>query len=316
VMTVNDTHLSATANAPRTHLLRRAALRVALFLSSTLLRLVRPVASFHKRALYWKFLQNFPLDSGDFFIVTYPRSGTTLLQMIAHELTSGPGSDFNHIDDVIPWFEVSGPEGRLGSAQPLARPRFFKTHLRMERLPRGPKYIYVARNVADVAISYFHHLALDGYSGPLDQFVQDFLRGNCPWGSWFEHVESGLKYRARKDVLFLTYEELVSDLEGTVRKIAKFAGIQLDEQKMSTLLTRCSIAYMREHETKFHPRLSGIKLGHFIRQGGVGTGAGELTSAQMDALKSKFLAKRAEWRLLDSGIDALVAPWLQSRPPQ
>jgi len=310
-LTDDDAILRGAAHTALNHRLRRALVRVALFGLSALLQLARPVMSLYKKLQYSKLLAEFPLEPSDVFIVTYPRSGTTLLQMMAFGLNSGPETEFSHIDHVIPWFEVSGLDGRLDFSRSLARPRFFKTHLPIERLPRGAKYIYVARNVADVTNSYFHHLADDGYSGTLEQFVGEFLRGECPWGSWFEHVESGLKHRTRKDVLFLTYEEVVADLAGAVRKVAKFSEIQLDERNMENLLARCSIQYMRANEVKFHPALSGVKRGRFIGQGRVGSGASELSTAQMNALESKLRAKRAQWRGLDSEIDALVAPWLR-----
>ena len=91
-----------------------------------------------------------PLDKfvprpDDIFIVTYPRSGTTLMQMILYQLTTDGKMDFPHITTVSPWFERSLKDGTAYDALPA--PRVFKSHLSYGKVPKGPcKYLYVARD--------------------------------------------------------------------------------------------------------------------------------------------------------------------------
>ena len=67
-------------------------------------------------------------------------------------------------------------------------PRIMKTHLTYEVIPKGRsehtrcKYVYVARNPKDSAVSYFPFTsvlaAINGYNGPWEFFVKLFLEGN------------------------------------------------------------------------------------------------------------------------------------------
>src|SRR5580658_5472758 len=148
----------------------------------------------------------------DIYIVSYPRSGTTWLQMILYQLTTDGGMDFDHITEFIPFFERALSLGQdLNARKP---PRVFKTHLTYGQIPRGPfKYIYVARDGKDVLTSYFHfHRSHLGFKGTLDDFFQGFVRGKVGYGSWFRHVAEWKKRANDSNVLFLQYEELARDL--------------------------------------------------------------------------------------------------------
>ena len=71
----------------------------------------------------------------------------------------------------------------------LPSPRLIKSHLTYSTTPRSAnkddqcKYIYIARNPKDVAVSYFHftdYLNLFGtdYNGPWEFFAKLFIEGN------------------------------------------------------------------------------------------------------------------------------------------
>jgi hypothetical protein len=215
----------------------------------------------------------------DIFIVTYPKSGTTWLQMIVYQLTSDGAMDFPHITGVAPHLEVQMiPWGRMLSDL-RGTPHVVKSHLAYDDIPKGPgRYIYGVRNGLDVAVSYHHHAReyMPGWSQcPRDEFFSRFLTGAVPYGSWFEHVAGWLRNRDRLNVLVVTYEELRTDLEAGVKRIADFCGITIDPAAMPRILERCSFAFMRQHEAKF--ALPGAPLpkpgrpeASFIRKGQVG----------------------------------------------
>ncbi len=46
---------------------------------------------------------DFNIRPDDIFIVTYPRSGTTWMQMILYQLTTDGKMNFPHISKVCPW---------------------------------------------------------------------------------------------------------------------------------------------------------------------------------------------------------------------
>jgi len=78
----------------------------------------------------------------------------------------------------------------------LSSPRILKTHLPYNVVPKGAsedgkcKYIYVARNPKDVAVSYFKYVTSlkkfgNGYNGPWEFFAKLFIGGNGKFVSAF-----------------------------------------------------------------------------------------------------------------------------------
>jgi hypothetical protein len=234
--------------------------------------------------LHLKYLNYVPRPD-DVFIVTYPRSGTTWMQMILYQLTTGGDMDLPHIAEYCPWFERSVRSARGFETRPS--PRIFKSHLSYAKIPKGPgKYIYVARDGKDVALSYYHlYRQYNDYEGTFAEFFERFLCGKVEFGSWFEHVRAWWVHRNDANVLFLTYEELSSDLDGCLRKIATFLKIELPPERLVTIRERCGFDFMKSNEHKFDPALEllweqGIQLKSFLRNGKVGGGAVRLSEAQ------------------------------------
>jgi peroxiredoxin len=221
----------------------------------------------------------------DIFIVTYPRSGTTWMQMLLYQLTTDGNMDLAHIAQHCPWFERSMHSGEGFENRPS--PRLFKTHLPFRQVPKGPgRYIYVARDGRDVAVSYYNlYRNYNQYKGTFAEFFEQFMQGKVHYGSWFKHVEGWWNHRNELNVLFLTYEELTRDLEGCIRRIAAFCHLELPSERLPVILERCSFAFMKQHETKFDPASetlweNGTQLNSFLRSGHTGDGARELTPEQ------------------------------------
>jgi hypothetical protein len=212
----------------------------------------------------------------DIFLVTYPKSGTTLMQMMLYQLTTGGEMDFPHIYCVSPWFEMELRRGTAQALETLPSPRFFKSHLEHGKLPRNGRFIYVARDVRDVAVSAYHHfLLVTGKKKDIREFLDDFLEEKVFLGSWFKHIESWWPHRHDPDVLFLRYEEMVADLPAAVREVARFCRIPLDEADLPRIVERCGIEFMKQHDQKFDPRqhqAASQGAGTFIRRGGAGEG--------------------------------------------
>jgi hypothetical protein len=182
----------------------------------------------------------------DVFIVTYPRSGTTWMQMILYQLTTDGNMDFPHIYEYCPWFERSSRSGVGFETRPS--PRLFKSHLAYKKVPKGPcKYIYVARDGRDVAVSYYHlHRNYNGFEGTFADFFDRYLRGKVEFGSWFEHVRGWWRHRHDPNVLFLRYEDLLDDLEGGVRKIIAFCGFEIAPERMPTPIGATPVSRVNE----------------------------------------------------------------------
>ncbi len=246
------------------------------------------------RILFAKFARfDFVPRRDDVFIVTYPRSGTTWMQMILYQLTTEGSMDFPHIYEYCPWFEDSGRSA--GGFEGRPSPRLFKSHLPFHRIPKGPcKYIYVVRNGRDVAVSYYHfYRSHYGYRGGFGEFFDLFLRGQLDAGSWFAHVKGWWQHRHDPNVLCLRYEELLADPEGSLRKIIAFCGLNVPEERFPSILQRCSFSFMKQHESQFDPVTGqlweqGVQPSAFLRRGRAGEGKQRLSPQQAARFERVF----------------------------
>lgn len=226
----------------------------------------------------------------DIFLVTYPRSGTTWMQMILYQLTTDGNMDFPHICRVSPWFERFLTMDVMGAKEleNFPSPRIFKTHLSYGWIPKTPcKYIYVVRNGKDVAVSYYHfyvsHLFFKGSFS--DFFEQYFMKGNVQYGLWFGHVAEWLENKDRLDLLILRYEDLVKHMEDSLHKIISFCGLEIPPERFPEIMARCRFDFMKQHEEKFDHITGmiwekGYKKSSFLRKGQTGGGNLLLTSEQ------------------------------------
>ncbi|MBF0450066.1 MAG: sulfotransferase domain-containing protein [Candidatus Magnetomorum sp.] len=234
----------------------------------------------------------------DIFIVTYPRSGTTWMQMILYQLTTDGNMDFPHISQVSPWFDRLILYNIMDGSdlEKLPSPRIFKSHLSYKNIPKGScKYIYVARDGEDVAVSYFYfytsHL---NFKGTFSEFFDKyFMRGKVQFGSWFTHVADWQQHENDSNVLFLRYEDLINDLKGTLQKIINFCEFKVAEERFPEILEKCSYPFMKKYENKFD-HISGMiwekgyKQNSFIRKGQTGSGKEYLTSQQKNSFNKKL----------------------------
>jgi hypothetical protein len=269
------------------HVLRRAAVLMESGARALRLRCVR---------IQWK------PRSDDVYVVSYPRSGTTWVQMILYQLTTDGEVTFGHVAEVIPYLERAIDLQR--DCDQLPSPRIFKSHFKYKEMKRWPgKYIYVVRDGEDVMVSYFHfyNTHLRGRCRPLlayDEFVERFLSGRLECGSWFRHVAEWIAAGDRPSILVVRYEELTKDLECVIKKIAAFCGFAIAPRDMPGILERCSFSFMKRHETKFDHMTEvlwerNFLPGSFIRQGSSGTGKVRLTEeqqAKFNLLYRRYLA--------------------------
>jgi len=257
-------------------------------------------------------LVEFRPRADDLFVCSFPKSGTTLMQMMLFQLTTdGDVERIPHLDAFSPWFELDLADS-ASSFEALPSPRIFKTHLKRRWLPRQGKLIYLVRDVRDVAVSAYHHCALiNGREIQLDPFLERFLRGHPMFGgSWFRHLESWWPHRGDPDVLFVEYDEMIADLEGTIRRVAAFCGLPVPETEMPRILERCGIAYMKAHGDKLDPRLhlTAPREQGFLGRGRPGTGRRELSPRQQALLHDR-LAELA--RDLGGSPEEPALPWLR-----
>mmetsp|Transcript_34615 Transcript_34615/g.57095 ORF Transcript_34615/g.57095 Transcript_34615/m.57095 type:complete len:286 (+) Transcript_34615:1-858(+) len=254
-------------------------------------------------------------DGSEIFICSYPKSGTTWTQNIVYTLVSKGDDQFTHISEYAPFFEIDATWEEGGELiasiarnhQKIQR-RIFNTHLRWEQMPKHPgaRYVYLVRDGMDVCASFFYHLSSQvegGYTGTSAQFLEEWLSGNIAFGKWSDHLKSWLgPDKTDERVLVVRYEELKSNLQETVSKIALHCKISITEDEIIGLLPKFSFDYMRSHKSQFQPQSVTWKDGfQFIRKGEIG-GHHELFSIQQKVAFRRALIKEFPGQLCKQGM--------------
>jgi hypothetical protein len=227
----------------------------------------------------------------DIYVVSYPRSGTTWMQLMLHRLAGHDELDFTHISEVSPWFERSLAIGSMTAAdlEALPSPRIMKSHLPYGWLPRPGRYIYLWRDGRDVAVSYFHfyrsHL---GYRDDFASFFQRFLRGELQYRSWFDHVGGWTAPDVARDVLVVRYEEMLACRSTVLRRVAAHLDMRVSEQRLARVAAETSFEAMKAQESKFDHATAlllerGYAAGRFLRRGMPGEGEQTMDAGQQTA---------------------------------
>ena len=250
--------------------------------------------------------------SDDVFIVSFPKSGTTWLQMIVYQiLTDGDLSRIWHICEFSPFWEEDFVFGDLRIPARTSR-GVFKSHLGYPFIYHGEgKYIYGVRNGKDVAISFYHHLRnYNNFELGFDEFWQTFLTsGVGAFGRWFDHVSQYADNPDNLNLLFVRYEDLATDLKRTIQKIARFLETELSDEDLERAVVKSTFTYMKQHEEKFdlyhrevrkpgNAAVSGLRPNQFLRNGSSGEWKTVLNSDQIDQFGAMF-----EQQLGDKGFD-------------
>jgi len=245
---------------------------------------------------------------GDIFVATYPKCGTTWMQYIVYLLQNHgqPLPADRSLNDVFPHLEEVGE--RVVKALPT--PRLIKTHLPFKRTPwhAEAKYIYVARNPFDCAVSFYHHTRgfvrhYDFAEGAWEVFFECFLRGEVDFGDYFDNLLSWWLQRNERNVLLVTYEAMLNDPVEAVREIARFLGGAAersaeDSSVLERVVTHSSFDNMRVNQRRWASQRPA-NMPEFVRRGVVGDWASLFTPDQARRLANKFDARTvgtgAEW---------------------
>ena len=239
---------------------------------------------------------------GDVVISVPPKSGTTWTMNIVYQLLTGGTADFRDIYEEVPWIELLAHPGQspqevvdhLG-AMPGSRRRAFKTHSAPPQLPffksgsePEVKYIVVLRNPEEALVSYRPFLEklsddwLDLWQVPraalcrpdFPAFYSEVIEPRGLQGAFFGFLAAWWPLRDERNVLFLHFADMKREQEASIRKIARFLGVEPRDAQWRDILTYTSFEWMKRNEDKFELRSTGkvqfLKPGAMIRKGAVG----------------------------------------------
>jgi hypothetical protein len=228
----------------------------------------------------------------DIYIAGFPRSGNTLLQVMVYHLTHEGGMQYGHLDEVSPWLRNLAAH-RLTIPQ-IGSPRIIKTHDPYSLIPpdRKGKFIFVLRQPADVAVSVYHHWK--NYNDPalgFNEVFEKIMRSEKPT-AYFEFNRAWLENKKHLPVLYLHYEEMITDKRTAIKAIGSFLGLVLDDVKIEEVVTLSNFETMKRNENKFGEqpleKLPGRVYNQFIRKGVIGEGGAMLSDEQQQFCSRRF----------------------------
>lgn len=245
---------------------------------------------------------NYTARSGDNFIVTYPKCGTTWVQHIVWMLhhDGQPLPLGKNINLEVPHLEEVGAD--FVAAMPS--PRFIKTHLPYSFTPYSPdaKYIYIARNPFDCVVSFYYHTQgfvkhYDFADGTFDQFFELFIAGEVDWGDYFDHLLSWYEHRHQENILFTTYEAMKKELKQQIIEMAIFLGNSYwekvqDPEILHSILEHASFTKMTQDQSRWSSPRSP-EMTPFIRKGEIGDWQNHFSQNQVARLADQFRKKTA-----------------------
>ena len=272
----------------------------------------REMHNHHMNSTVWN---NFKFRDDDIVIATYAKSGTTWMQQIVSQLVFN-GNESTAVAHLSPWVDlrIIPPEVIAGLEDQTHR-RFVKTHLPVDALVFSPKakYIFVGRDGRDAAWSLFnHHInAVDDYftafnetpgrvgprlergSDNVHEFYRAWFAGDgFPYWPVWENIRSWWSIRNLPNIKFIHFNDMKSDLAGSVRQIADFLGIEPDTATFEKIVAHCTFDYMKAHAEHAAP-MGGImwKGGAqtFVNKGTNGRWRDTLDEAEVKAYEAKAL---------------------------
>ena len=155
---------------------------------------------------------------------------------------------------------------------------------------RYPKTIYIARDPRDVAISYYHYLVHFRPQRPdeaFTDFLDDFLLGNVPFGSWNDHVIGWTRRMDDNDFMLLRYEDIKRNPEESLAALASFVGLPHDRPHILGAVEQASFERMSDLENDhLGPRVD--EDGRFVRKGESSGWRAELDDASAARIGDAF----------------------------
>jgi hypothetical protein len=248
-----------------------------------------------------RFYSTFKTRPGDVFLITYPKAGTLWLVEIVRRIvmpnntntsTVSVKEKLKFVGNAGPLFEVCTHD-QLDS---LPSPRYMVTHLPLNLIPydreNQAKYIYLARNPKDLAVSYFYFLRslpFFDFKGTWEEFLEHFMKGDLPWGSYYDHILEWWSHKNNQNVLFLKYEDLKKDLKGQTKIIGEFLGFHLSDEEAGFVSEKCTFQAMKANPDQAMKNFSKLfKQGAYLRKGIVGDWKNHFSDEQLKQFQKLY----------------------------
>lgn len=198
-------------------------------------------------------------QTGDVFIASWAKSGTTMMQQMFHQLRMGAATgagdmDFDDISRMTPWEDTATLVDLDMQLEQRAAPRGFKSHREYERLPAGMRYVVTLRDPHESYASFYRFQS--GYTfepGSIDMidFFPLWAMGGPGGCDYFTHLISWYARRDEPDTLLATYRWAVKHKRETIGRLAALLDIELTDELAALVEEYTSRAFMVAHKDKF-----------------------------------------------------------------
>ncbi|XP_042482021.1 cytosolic sulfotransferase 5-like [Macadamia integrifolia] len=261
---------------------------------------------------------HFKAQPSDILIASPPKCGFTWLQSLAFAVMnrefhhpsahSHPLLTFNS-HDLVPTMEIRLYNNhfngnRIPNLEILPSPRLFGTHMPYTSLPQSlahnseSRVIYICRNVKDTIVSWWHFVNKVRSSNPslelikLDYIFELFCKGISAFGPFWDHVLGywNASLERPQNVLFLKYDEMVTEPVLHLKRIAEFMGSPFSSKEeregaIDQIIKLCSFENLSNLDVnKTGINSPGIMNSVFFRKGKVGDSTNYLTPEMMEQL--------------------------------
>uniref|UniRef100_A0A667XWB5 Sulfotransferase n=1 Tax=Myripristis murdjan TaxID=586833 RepID=A0A667XWB5_9TELE len=236
-----------------------------------------------------KALESVEAREDDILLVAYPKCGFNWVDgVLTKIMAAGMGKQPQTLKS--PLLEFFGPD-MLQVLDQVPSPRLLGLHLHPDNIPtsfytKKTKMVVVFRNPKDTAVSYFHFCNGNPVlpSQSWETFYPQFLTGDVPWGSYFDHALAWDKKIDDPSVLIVTYEELKQDLSEGVRQISSFLGFSLTDPQIQKISEDSTFKAMKKTSASSHGRLGDV----VFRKGEVGDWKNHFTAEQSQEMDRAF----------------------------
>lgn len=271
--------------------------------------------------------EKFVSRPGDVFVCTPPKCGTTWMQTIVVALLFPDGDAPGSVTQIAPWIDArfEPVDAVLSRLDAQSRRRCIKTHTNADGIPWFPEasYIVVGRDGRDAFMSFHNHMSNmkpelimhlfgtavedgidlgDATIPPVDD-IHEFYAWWLAERIWFDHVVTFWAHHGEPNVRFVHFNEMKTDLEGSMRGVADFLGIEIDEARWPALVEQCTFASMKARSEEigdFAAFVGGAET--FLYKGTNDRWRGVLTDDELAAFD------RACTKLLPAGAAAWTNP--------
>lgn len=218
----------------------------------------------------------------DIILNTFPKAGTAIMQQLLYQccVFSGgapaddpTGMEFDDIATAVPWIEKMKS---LGMWPPKTNPRIYKSHKYVTVYPRGAsKHIVIARDPSSFVGSFLNFIFFNINPDLDEATMSDDLKRECvnvlnefivspvspsiPYGPWHCFLKDAYGENTSY-ILILFYEDVVKDIDATIRRVVKFMDRPVAEEHIATIAQRCNQEYMSK-DPKFDGHFEQEKMG-------------------------------------------------------